>query len=290
MRESYGDKITRIGISILLLLISISCLAPVINILSISFSGKQAVETGKVLLWPIDVTLQSYSALFEGTRVLASLWNGVVMTVGGVLISMVFTICAAYPLSKGYFYGRRTFTLMLLFTMVFTGGLIPTYLVVKSLGLIDSYWSIWMPGAVSTYNMLIMRSYFEGIEPEIEEAARIDGCREMSLLFRIVLPLSMPVIATLVLFYGVGYWNNFMNVLIYINSTEKYTITVLIQQMIASQSLLTESLANDTTALELVPEGIKSAGIIVLILPMVLIYPFLQKYFVKGVMLGSVKG
>lgn len=290
MSESYGDKLTRTIISFLLLVISISCLAPVLNILAISVSGKQAIESGKVLLWPIGFTFQSYTALIQGTRILESLWNGIIMTVGGVFLSMIFTICAAYPLSKSYFYGRRTYTMLILFTMVFSGGLIPTYLVVKNLGLIDTYWAIWMPGVISTFNMLIMRAYFEGISPEIEDAARIDGCNEWKLLHKIIFPLSMPVIATLLLFYGVGYWNSFMNVLIYINSTEKYTITVLIQQMIQSQSLLTEALANDVQATELVPEGMKSAGIIILILPMVIIYPFLQKYFVKGVMLGSVKG
>lgn len=290
MSESFGDKITRIVISFFLLLIAMSCLAPVLNILSISFSGKQAVESGWVMLWPMDVTLQSYKTLFHGTRVLSALGNGIHLTIGGVILSMLFTICAAYPLSKSYFIGRRLYTLLILFTMVFSGGLIPTYLTVKSLGMIDTYWAIWMPGVISTFNMLIMRSYFEGIPSEVEDSARIDGCNEWQLLFRIILPLSMPVIATLLLFYGVGYWNSFMSVLIYINSTHKYTITVLIQQMIQSQSLLTEALANDVQVAELVPEGIKSAGIIVLILPMVLIYPFLQKYFVHGVMLGSVKG
>lgn len=290
MSESYGDKISRIIISFILFLIALSCLAPVLNILSISLSGKQAVESGQVLLWPLDVTLQSYETLFKGTRILSALSNGLQMTIGGVLLSMAFTICAAYPLSKSYFFGRRVFTLLILFTMVFSGGLIPTYLVVKSLGLIDTYWAIWLPGVISTFNMLIMRSYFEGISSEVEDAARIDGCNEWQLMSKIILPLSMPVIATLLLFYGVGYWNSFMSVLIYINSTDKYTITVLIQQMIQSQSLLTEALANDVQAIQLVPDGIKSAGIIILILPMVIVYPFLQKYFVQGVMLGSVKG
>ena len=290
MSESTGDRITRGVIAFLLFFAALTCLAPVLNVLSVSLSGKEAVESGHVLLWPLDMTFRSYASLFQGTRIIRSLLNGIGMTLGGVALSMTLTVCAAYPLSKGYFYGRRTFTLLILFTMVFSGGMIPTYLTVKSLGLIDTYWAIWLPGMISTYNMLIMRSYFEGISQEVEDAARIDGCNEWQLLQKIILPLSMPVMAALVLFYGVGYWNSFMNVLIYINSTEKYTITVLIQQMIQSQSILTESLANDMQAAGLVPEGIKSAGIIVLILPMVLVYPFLQRYFVHGVMLGSVKG
>ncbi|MEK3722754.1 carbohydrate ABC transporter permease [Paenibacillus sp. FSL H8-0034] len=290
MSESSGDKILRMFNILLLFVIAMTCLAPVLNVLSISLSGKLAVESGKVLLWPIDWNLQSYSLLFNGTRIARALWNGIEMTVGGVVFSMVFTICAAYPLSKSYFFGRRTYTLLIIFTMVFSGGLIPTYLTLKSLGLINTYAAIWLPGLISTYNMLIMRSYFESISMEIEDAARIDGCNEWRLLQKIILPLSMPVIATLILFYGVHYWNSFMSVLIYISSTDKYTITVLVQQMIQSQSLLTETVQNDMQTGDIVPQGILSAGIIVLILPMVAVYPFLQKYFVKGVMLGSVKG
>lgn len=159
----------------------------------------------------------------------------------------------------------------------------------KSLGLINSYWAIWLPGLLSTYNMLVMRTFFENIPEEVEEAARIDGCSEMRLLLQIFLPLSMPVIATLVLFYGVGYWNSFMNVLIYINQTDKYNLTVLVQQMIQSQSLLQE-LVSEGEPVQVVPESLKAAGILVMVIPMLVVYPFLQKYFVKGVMLGSVKG
>jgi putative aldouronate transport system permease protein len=202
---------------------------------------------------------------------------------------MTATIATAYPLSRRIFVARRFFTLAAVFTMLFSGGLIPTYLVVKSLGLINSYWAIWLPGLLSTYNMLVMRTFFENIPEEIEEAARIDGCNEIRLLLQIFLPLSMPVIATLVLFYGVGYWNSFMSVLIYINQTDKYNLTVLVQQMIQSQSLLQE-LVSEGEPVQVVPESLKAAGILVMVIPMLVVYPFLQKYFVKGVMLGSVKG
>ncbi|UUZ80475.1 carbohydrate ABC transporter permease [Paenibacillus sp. P26] len=276
--------------AILLFGIALSCLLPVLHIFALSFSGKTAVETGKVLVWPLDFSTASYSALFQSTRIASALVNGIKLTLAGVALSMVFTVLTAYPLSKSYFIGRRKWTLLIIFTMVFNGGLIPTYMVIKSLGLIDSYAAIWLPGLINTYNMLVMRTFFENIPSEIEDAARIDGCSEWRYLTKLVLPLSMPVIATLILFYGVSYWNSFMNVIIYINSTKKYTITVLVQQMIQNQSALNEAVQNDGYIANLVPEGIQAAGIIVLIAPMVVVYPFIQKYFVKGIMLGSVKG
>ncbi len=291
MRETRAAKIGGQINAFVLLLIALTCLAPVVNILSISFSGKTAVETGQVYFWPVDFSLFSYKLLFDGTRIVQALFNGIEVTLVGIVLSMIFTICAAYPLSKGYFLGRRPYTLLILFTLVFNGGIIPTYLVLKWLGLINTYGALWLPGMISAYNMLVMKSYFESLPSEVEDAARIDGCNEWRLLLRIVLPLSMPVLATMILFYGVSYWNMFMNVLIYINSTEKYTITVLIQQMIQSQAVISESLQNDAqSSADLVPMGIQSAGIMILILPMAIIYPFLQKYFVKGIMLGSVKG
>lgn len=177
----------------------------------------------------------------------------------------------------------------MVFTMIFNGGLIPTYLVVQKLGLVNSYGALWLPGLVSTYNMLIMRSSFENLPKEVDEAARIDGCSELGLLFRIVLPLSKPMLATLALFYGVGYWNSFMSVMIYINDTVKFNMTVLVQNMIKSTSLV-QDFSDPTMVSNLTPEGVRSAAVIVMIVPILAVYPFLQKYFVKGVMLGSIKG
>lgn len=188
-------------------------------------------------------------------------------------------------------YGRKFFTMLIIFTMVFNGGLIPTYLVIKSLGLVNTYGAIWLPGLISVYNMLVMRSFFNGFPEEIEEAARIDGCGEIRLMLQMILPLSLPVLAALTLFYGVGYWNSFFSVMIYINDSSKNTLAVLIQQMISSQQLLQE-IANTSSEdlTSVTPESIKAAGVFVMMVPMLILYPFLQKYFVKGVMIGSVKG
>ncbi|SDC07678.1 putative aldouronate transport system permease protein [Paenibacillus sp. UNCCL117] len=291
MKSTASEKLFY-GINyVLLAIVALLCLLPLVHLASVSLSGKDAVLSGFVSFWPVEATKESYEMLFAGTPVVRAFMNSVTITVVGVALSMVFTIFAAYPLSRKVFFGRRYLTLAIVFTMLFQGGLIPTYLVIKQLGLIDSYGSLWLPGLVSTFNMLIMRSFFENIPEELEEAARIDGSGEWRLLLRIVLPLSLPMLATIALFYGVHYWNSFFNVLIYMNSPEKYNLTVLIQQMVRSQAVLQELNAmNAEDVANVTPEGIKAAGIMVMIIPMLIVYPLLQKYFVKGVMIGAIKG
>jgi putative aldouronate transport system permease protein len=291
MRHTFGEKIFYTVNYVLLSLAGLLCILPLINLASISLSGKDAVMSGFVTFWPKDLTGESYRLLFDGTPIMNAFGNNVKITLVGVALSMIFTIFAAYPLSRSWFYGRRTITLGIVFTMLFNGGLIPTYLVIKQLGLVDSYGALWLPALVSTYNMLIMRSFFENIPEELVEAARIDGAGEWRVLLRIMLPLSLPMIATIALFYGVHYWNSFFNVLIYMNSADKYNMTVLIQQMIKSQSVLQDlNTMNQEEVSNITPEGIKAAGIMVMVIPMLLVYPLLQRYFVKGVMIGAIKG
>ncbi|MBP2114292.1 carbohydrate ABC transporter permease [Paenibacillus silagei] len=291
MQSTNGEKIFYGFNYLLLTLAGILCLLPLLHLASLSLSGKDAVLSGFVTLWPVDFTLSSYTMLFEGTPVVRAFGNSLLITLVGVAASMLFTIFAAYPLSRRDFYGRRTLTLAIVFTMLFTGGLIPTYLVVSSLGLVDSYAALWLPALVSTYNMMIMRSFFENIPEELIEAARIDGSGEWRLLAGIILPLSLPVLATIGLFYGVYYWNSFFNVMIYMNSPEKINLTVLIQQMVKSQSVLQElNTMNSQEVVNITPEGIKAAGIMVMVIPMLIVYPLLQRYFVKGVTIGAIKG
>ncbi|PYI57478.1 carbohydrate ABC transporter permease [Paenibacillus flagellatus] len=291
MRASPGERLFYAVNYILLTLLACSCLFPLLHLLSLSFSSPEAIQTGKVGLWPVEFSLDTYKLLASGTSIVRSFWNSVVITLVGIALSMTATILAAYPLSRQSFYARKTLTLAMIFTMIFSGGLIPTYLTVQALGLVDTYWAIWLPGLVSTYNMLILRTYFEQIPSEIEDAARIDGCGEVRLLVRVLLPISLPVIATLTLFYGVAYWNVFFSMLIYINDSTMQNLSVLVQQMIKNQSALQQSmLVQPDEQAHVVEEGIKSAGIVVLVAPMLIAYPFVQKYFVKGVMIGSVKG
>ena len=291
MKDTLGERIFYTLNIVILTLAALVCLLPLIHILAVSLSSNTAIATGKVSLWPVDPTWRAYVSMIEGTNILKAFQNSLIITVVGTAFNMVLTILAAYPLSKKQFYFRRFFTLAIVFTMLFKAGLIPDYMLVKSLHLVNSYWALWLPGLISVYNMLLLRSFFTAIPEELEDAARIDGCSEWKLIYRIILPLSLPVIATLTLFYGVAHWNSFFNVMIYINDSIKYNLSVLVQNMIQSSSLLTEmSHLNPEDYRMLTPESIKSASVIVMTLPMLAIYPFLQKYFVKGVMLGAVKG
>ncbi|SDD40170.1 putative aldouronate transport system permease protein [Paenibacillus sp. UNCCL117] len=276
----------------LLFIAGVSCLIPLLNLASISLSEYEAVAAGRVGIWPVGFSLESYRMLIEGTPIMRTFRNSLVITGFGIVFSMLFTILAAYPLSKGHFYARRFFTLAIVFTMLFGIQAIPAFLVNRGLGIVDTYWALWLPGLVSAYNMLVLKAFFEQIPEEMNEAAQIDGCSEWRLLWQIVLPLSMPVLATLTLFYGVGYWNSFQSVLININDSSKFNLAVLVQNMVANQSLLQN--LNNVQPQEaeemLTPESIRSAGIIVMLLPLLAVYPFLQKYFVKGVLIGAVKG
>jgi putative aldouronate transport system permease protein len=291
VKDTLGEKWFYAFNYVILSIIGLSCLLPLVHLFALSLSNNAAIVSGNVTLWPIGWNIESYDKLFFGTRILSGFQNSLVITIIGTVLNMIFTICCAYPLSRKFMYGRKFFTLAIIFTMLFSGGLIPSYLVVKSLGLIDTYGALWLPALVSVYNMLVMRSFFMGLPEEIEEAARMDGCSEVGLLLRIILPLSMPVMAALVLFYAVSHWNSFFNVMIYINSTAKYNVAVLVQQMIQSQTVLQDVANQSPEDLNSVTEeSIKAAGVFVMTVPMLIVYPFLQKYFVKGVLIGSVKG
>ncbi|MEK3724099.1 carbohydrate ABC transporter permease [Paenibacillus sp. FSL H8-0034] len=291
MKATFGERVFYFINYTILALAGLSCVLPLLNIVAMSLSDSSSIAAGRVTLYPIGLQWDSYYKLFVGTNILQALQNNIVITIVGVVLCMIFTILAAYPLSRSYFYGRRFFTLAVVFTMLFGGGLIPTYLVVKSLGLVNTYGALWLPGLVSAYNMLLLRTFFENIPEELIEAARIDGCSETRILMQILLPLSFPILATLTLFYAVGFWNMFSNVLIYINDSSKLNMTVLVQNMIKSQTILQEVGQLDPDQVQrITPESIKSAAIFVLIVPMLCVYPFLQKYFVKGSMIGSIKG
>lgn len=291
MKTSKGERVFFAVNYVLLALFGISALVPLINILAVSLSDSSAIISGKVSIWPIGWNIEAYRQLIEGTRIIHALKNSIIITVVGVALSMLFTILAAYPLSRNTFYGRRFFTLAIVFTMLFGGGLIPSFLVIKELGLINSYAAIWLPTLVSAFNMMIMRTFFLNIPSELEDAARMDGCGEYRMLLQIFLPLSLPVLATLTLFYSVGYWNQFLTVLLYINDAKKYNLTVLVQNMVANQQLLQQiNTFQAEDSVSMTPEAIKAGAVVILLLPLMIVYPFLQKYFVKGALVGAVKG
>ncbi len=292
MKKSLDEKILLGVIKAIIILLCALCIVPVLYTLSTSLSSGAAIDAGKVFFWPVGFTTSAYRLLLHTSNLLLYFKNSVIVTVVGTVLSLVATVLCAYPLSKKYLWGRKRLSFLITFTMLFGGGMIPTFMLVRNLGLINSYWSLWLTGLISPYNMMVMRSFFEGIPDELDESAKIDGCGEFRLLLQIYLPLSKASLATMVLFYGVGYWNMYQKVMLYMQNTKKYTLPVFIQQMIFQlQQLDLDTVeASSMAATDIVSESVKSAGVVVLIVPMMIIYPWLQRYFVKGVTLGAVKG
>lgn len=266
-------------------------LYPFLHIAAVSFSSAQAVSQYKVTFYPIGFNTQAYKAVLDNPSIWTGYFNTILYTLVGTAINMVLTTMTAYALSKKELYGRRFFTAMFVFTMFFSGGMIPGYIVVKSLGLIDTMWSVVLPPAISTYNMIIMRTYFEGFPEELEDAARIDGCSPLSTLWRIILPVSAPIVLTISLYYAVFHWNSYFHPMLYLQTKNKYPLQVFLQQILISGET---AFANASSSIDssqlLVSDSVKYATIIVAVLPIILVYPFMQKHFTKGALAGSVKG
>jgi len=286
-----GDRWFDIINIVVLGAITIMVLYPLLFVVSASVSSPAAVMEGKVWLWPQGWTLQAYERVFADGAIMRGYGNSLTYMLVGTTINIALTICAAYPLARKDFVGRHVFTFIFAFTMFFSGGLIPSYLLVKSLGLMNSFWAVILPGAVSMWNIIIMRTFFQNIPIELQESAQIDGSSNLRTLFSIVLPLSLPVIAVMLLFYGVGHWNAFFQALIYLSDSDRYPLQLIIRQILLQHQMGSMVDAGETSAEQiLLTEGIKYAVIVVSSLPVMLLYPFLQRYFVKGVMLGAIKG
>lgn len=292
MKKSFGERMFVFVNGLIITILCIICLIPLFYTVASSLSSGSAIDAGKVFLWPVDFTTAAYELLLKRSNLMNYFFNSVLITVVGTVMSLVATTLCAYPLSKKYLWQRKKIAFIATFTMLFSGGMVPTFLLVKNLGLMNSYWSLWLTGLISPYNMMVMRSFFEGIPEELDESAKIDGCGEWRLMVQIYLPLSKAVLATETLFYAVGYWNMYQKVMLYIQDTTKYTLPVFIQQMVfqLQQLDLDTQDAISTGATQIVSESVKSAGVVVLVVPMLCFYPFIQKYFVKGVTLGAVKG
>lgn len=293
MAESWSDKWFERVIYVVLGLLSLIVLYPLIFVAIASISSQEAVIRGEVWLWPQNITYVGYERLLKNPEVLTGYTNTILYTVVGTTVNLIMTIAAAYPLSRKDFYGRNVFTAMIVFTMFFSGGMVPTYLLVKSLGLLNSFWVLILPSAVSVWNMLIMRTFFQnGIPNDIQEAASIDGSTNMQTLVRIVLPLSMPIIAVMILFYSVGHWNSYFSALIYLNDRDKYPLQLFLREILVQGQMQDMIDVTDDSLIRSImdAEAIKYAAVIVANLPILLLYPFLQKYFVKGVMIGAIKG
>lgn len=240
--------------------------------------------------YPIDFQLDAYREIFKQQSVWLSMQVTCVVTLSGTMLGLVLTIAAAYALSKEKLKGRKIISGFMLFTMYFGGGIIPTFIVVRGLGMYDTYAALVVPSAMSVFNFIVMRTFFRELPKELEEAALIDGAGDMKVLFQIALPLSVPIIATIGLFYAVGYWNDYFSSLIYIQSAEKFSLQLRLRQMLFANELNQASMAAEGMGTQAMSESLKMATVVFATLPIILVYPWLQKYFVKGVMLGSVKG
>ncbi|SLK04468.1 MULTISPECIES: carbohydrate ABC transporter permease [unclassified Paenibacillus] len=291
--ESRGDRIFNIINHFLLIIITLIVIYPLVFVLSASFSDPQAVLRGEMFLWPKGINFHSYEKIFQNKDILRGYTNTLIYTSVGTLINLVMTILAAYPLSRKDFIGRNAIMALFVFTMFFSGGLIPTYMLIKNLGMLNTLWVMIIPNAVSIWNIIIMRTFFQqSIPNELHEAATIDGCSNIQTLTRIILPLSMPIIAVTILFYAVGHWNAFFNAMLYLSDKDKFPLQLILREiLIQGQTndmvkMSTESAIKQQREVE----GIKYAVLVVANIPVLLLYPFLQRYFVKGVMIGAIKG
>ncbi|MEF3310156.1 carbohydrate ABC transporter permease [Paenibacillus sp. GYB004] len=291
--RSYGDKWFGAVNATLLVFVSLIVLYPLIYVLSASISNPAAVLNGDMWLVPREITFAGYGKVFENKELLNSYGNTIFYTVLGTTINLVMTVMAAYPMSKRDLKGRNLLMAVMVFTMFFSGGLVPTYMLVKQLGMTNSFWALVIPSAVSVYNIIIMRTFFQSSIPgEIQEAAAIDGCSEMRILRSVVLPLSMPIIAVMILFYSVGHWNAYFNALIYLTAREDYPLQLILREILIQGQMEEMVNAGDSSHAKtlLDQEAVKYAVVVVANLPILLLYPFLQKYFVKGVLIGAIKG
>ncbi|PLT44455.1 carbohydrate ABC transporter permease [Paenibacillus sp. FSL W8-1187] len=293
MPATREDRAFGIVVYAVLGIVSLIVLYPLYYVLIASFSEPLKIMNGEIWLWPKGFTIDSYAKILDNDAILRGFLNTVLYTVAGTALNLTMTVLAAYPLSRSDFVGRSLFMGLMVFTMFFGGGLIPSYLLIKNLGLLDTFWVMILPGAVSIWNIIIMRTYFQqSIPPEIQEAAVIDGCSSFGTLLRVVLPLSMPILAVTVLFYAVGHWNAFFNALLYLSDRPKFPLQLILREILIqgqTDDMVRASTESAIKARQAV-EGIKYAVLIVANIPMLLLYPFLQRYFVKGILVGAIKG
>lgn len=288
--RSIGSRLFDILNIVFMIFVVFVTLYPFYHVAIVSLSDGNAVLRGEVGFFPVGLTLDSYKLVMEGKTIPRSLLNSVLYTTVGTLVNLSFTALCAYPLSRPYFSGRKVFTWMVTVTMFFSGGLIPLYLLVMNLGLLNTIWALVLPAAISPWNMFIMRTYFQGIPEDLYEAAIIDGANDLQILGKIVLPLAKPIMATLLLFYAVGHWNSWFDALIFLDEKSKFPIQLIMRSVVVLGRFEETNLIDAASDFVVIEKTLKYATIMVSTLPILAVYPFVQKYFVKGVMIGAIKG
>jgi putative aldouronate transport system permease protein len=293
IRDNASDRLFSLGTYLVLALFLVVLLYPLIYIVSASFSSGTAVVSGRVWLWPVDLSLDGYRAVFRDRAVVSGFLNSLFYTVVGTAVNVVLTLLAAYPLARKDLYGRGVFIVLFIVPLLFSGGLIPTYLVVKDVGLLNTRWALIIPTALAVWNVIITRTYFQiTIPDELLEAAQLDGASDFAFFFRIVLPLSGPIIAVNALFYAVGHWNEYFNALLYLTNPALFPLQLVLREILV-QNQVDLTMMTDVQqylARQNLAALLKYSLIVVASVPMLAFYPFVQKYFVKGIMIGSLKG
>lgn len=290
IKPTKGESIFQIINTLLMLLLIIITLYPFIHVAFASISEpSQLVKHRGVLARPLGISINAYKVVFQNPNILTGYVNTLIYVVAGTTINLIMTSTGAYVLSRKNVYWRNALMFMAVFTMFFGGGMIPSYLQVRRLGMTDTRWALLIPGAISTYNLIIMRTSFAAIPDSLEESAKIDGATDFTVLFRIIIPLSLPVIAVMILYYGVGHWNSWFSAMIYLRDRALYPLQLILREILIASSL--DSMMTDVSGLDREPVGqtIKYATIMVATLPVLCIYPSVQKYFVQGVMIGALK-
>lgn len=293
-RRTTGEIVYQVVLCFIMVILMLFVLYPIYYLIIVSISGNTAVNAGQVVLYPKQVTFKAYLSVLEDHFFLNSYLNSIIITTVGTTVNMVMTMLCAYPLSRKDFQGNRFFTIIVAFTMFFSGGMIPTYLLVSSLGLLNSFWAIILPWSINVFNMIVMRSFFQSIPLELTESAHMDGANDIVVFVRVVIPLSMSIIATMVLFYAVSHWNAYFNAMLYLTEKSKYPVQMYVRAIVLEDA--TEALQQMSSSVQMADQisvsqkSTQYAVIIASILPILLIYPFVSKYFEKGVMMGSLKG
>lgn len=288
--KTKSEKLFKVILIMILVLLCISIIVPIMNIVALSFSSNGAIQTGSVGIFPKSPTLSSYKYVMADQQFLSSFFVSVFVTVVGTAISMFLVTLAAYPLSKPNLPYRRQLVLVFVFTMMFGGGLVPSYIIVKSLGLMNTVWALILPSAMSVYNMLLVKNYMETLPESLEESAKIDGANDAQVFMKIIIPLCKPVLATVALFFAVGYWNSYFPGIMYITDPGLKPLQTHLYEMIQSTTKMWE--LSDQMRQQLAGisgDGIQSATIVASTVPILIIYPFLQKYFIRGIVVGSEK-
>lgn len=286
--KSLGSRVFNITNATLLAIIALVTVLPFIHILGSSFATGAEIAEKKFLLFPTKFTLSAYKYIFSTDTILKSVWVSIMVTVGGTVWSMFISTLTAYGLSRRDLPGRRLIMFYFVFTMLFSGGMIPSFIVVQETGLLDSLLSLIIPVSINVFNMIILKTFFQNLPDALEESAKIDGASDFGILFRIVIPCALPAIATISLFYAVTYWNTYMHAILYLSDAAKWPVQILLRQVV----VLASGMNYDSTEFSDVPppsQSVKMAVIVVATVPVLLVYPFLQKHFTQGALLGSVK-